>query len=592
MASVVSPEPKTVSPTTVLSVVARLKPGVSIERAQAEIRALRAHNPSDKPFLPWTQLRAIPYLEKIVGDIRPALWVLQAAANLVLLIAVVNIANLLLARATTTQRETAIRVAVGAGRARVARQFLTESLLLALLGGAAGLGVAKLAIALVVRLGAETVPRLAESRIDGHVLGFTLTISVVAAVLFGFGQVVSLWKARSNDVLKEGVRSASAGSGRLRIRALLVAGELALAIILLVGAGLMLKSFWRMNARTPGFRPEKIVTMRVSLPAAQYGTEPEKEIYFKELLQRMESAPDVDAAGFEAGAITMIGPGNPFQKQMGAVKFTSTSAGYLRATGMSLVNGRWMTSDERNPVVLVNETFTRSLFRGRSPLGQTIPVFHRKTESTIVGVVSDLRRFALDQNTIPEVFMPYTQFPVLTDPYIAIRTNGNTTAVANSMRKLISRIDPAAPVLDVMTMEQALSDSIAPRRLNLFLLGSFAAVALLLALMGTYGVISYSVTQRTQEIGVRIALGAQRDQVIRMVVWQGLGTALAGIAFGSIAAIGLTRFMVSLLYDVKPHDFSVFLAMALALAAAALLASWVPALRAAAVDPIVALRYE
>ncbi|HEY1948494.1 MAG TPA: ABC transporter permease [Bryobacteraceae bacterium] len=588
----VSAEPVEVSATGVVSVVAKLKPHVSIEQAQTEIRSLRSHDPSDQPFLPSMQLRVIPYQERIVGNIRPLLLVLLAAAGLVLLIAVVNIANLLLARATTRQREIGIRVAVGAGRARVARQFLTESLLLALVGGTAGVGLAQAAIVTGVRLGPATIPRLGESRIDGGVLAFTLAISLLTAILFGFGPVLSLWRAKLSDVLKEGARNASVGQGRLRIRALLVAGELAMAIILLTGAGLMLKSFWRMNALPSGFRPEKILTMQVSLSAKQYKAKPAKETFFRELLQRIETAPGVESAGFEAGAITMIGPGNPFKDQVGAVKFTSASAGYVHAAGMSLIKGRWLTNDEPNGVVLVNETFARSVFPGRDPIGRNIRVFRRTTESTIVGVVSDLKRFALDQNAMPEVYMPYKQFPILLNPYIAVRTTGDASIAASSLRKLVAGIDRTAPIYDVMTMEHALASSIAPRRFNLFLLGTFASVALLLALTGIYGVISYSVTQRTQEIGVRMALGAQRNEVIRMVVRQGLGIALSGIGVGLVAAVGLTRFIAGLLYDVKPHDPSVFAAVALTLSATALLASWGPALRAALVDPVIALRYE
>ncbi len=589
---VISREPKMVSPMSVVSVVAELKPGVSVEQAQTEIRSLRSHDRSDTPFLASAQLRAIPYQEKVVGDIRPALLVLQAAAGLVLLIAVVNIANLLLARATTRQREIGIRVAVGAGRTRVARQFLTESLLLALLGCVAGLGLAKAAIFFVIRLGSTTIPRLTESRIDSDVLAVSLLTSLSAAILFGFGPILSLWKAKLNDVLKEGARSTSASPARLRMRALLVAGEMALAIILLIGAGLMLKSFWRMNERPPGFRPDKIVTMRISLPVAEYTSKTAKEVYFKNLLQRTESAPGAEAAGFEAGAITMIGPGNPFRDRMGAVKFTSTSAGYLRAVGMRLIKGRWLTNDEPAAVVLVNETFARELFGDRNPIGNTIRVFHRPTGGTVVGVVSDLKRFALDQDPMPEVYVPYKQFPVLLNPYVAIRVTGDTGTATRSMRTAIAGIDRSAPILELMTLERALSDSIAPRRLNLFLLESFAAVALLLAITGVYGVISYAVTQRTQEIGVRIALGAQRKQVIRMVVWQGLGTALAGIVAGSAAAIGLTRFMAGMLYGVKPHDISVFVIVAVTLAGPALLATWGPAMKAALVDPVIALRYE
>lgn len=589
---VISREPKMLPPTSVVSVVAQLKPGVSRAQAQTEIRTLRSHDPSDKPFLPSTVFRVIPYQERIVGDIRSALWVIQMAAGLVLLIAVVNIANLLLARATTRQREIGIRVAVGAGRARVARQFLTESALLALLGGAAAVALAKVTIVTVVRLGSTIVPRLNETRMDGEVLAFALLISLSAALLFGFGPVVSLWRTKLSDVLKEGARSASASVRHLRVRGILVAGELALAIILLTAAGLMLKSFWRMNLRPPGFHPEEVVTMRVSLPLAQYKTKPEKEAYSRELLRRLETVPHTEAAGFEAGAITMIGPGNPFRDKMGAVKFTSISAGYLRALGMRLIGGRWLANHEPSRAVLVNETFARSVFRGRNPVGQSVQVLREPMASTIVGVVSDLKRFALDQEVMPEVYIPYEQFPVLTNPYIAIRTTGGVAAVTGSVRRLISGIDRSAPITDVMTLEQALNDSIAPRRLNLFLLGSFAGVALLLALTGIYGVISYSVMQRTREIGIRIALGAQRNQVVRMVLWQGLRIALAGVIAGSIAAFSLTRFMASLLYGVKPHDPLVFLGVALTFIATASLACWGPALKAALVDPAIALRYE
>ena len=324
----------------------------------------------------------------------------------------------------------------------------------------------------------------------------------------------------------------------------------------------------------------------------QYETNAAKKTYFRELLRRFATAPGIEAAGFEVGAIMMIGPGNPFQQQIGPVKFTSTSAEYLRAAGMSLIEGRWMRNDEPNRVVIVNQTFARSLFHRRNPVGEGIRLLNQPTESTIVGVVSDVKRFALDEDTMPEVFVPYDQFPVLTNPYIAIRTIGDSSTAAGSVRRLVSEIDRKAPIVDMMTMEQALSDSIAPRRLNLFLLGSFAGVAFLLALIGIYGVISYAVTQRTQEIGVRIALGAQRNQVIRMVVWQGLGVTLAGVAVGLIIAGALTRFMAGLLYAVKPHDPLVFAAVALTLTATALLASWGPALRASLVDPLTALRYE
>jgi putative ABC transport system permease protein len=575
-----------------LNVVARLRPNVTINRARAEVATIQARIPRTNRALRSRAAHVEPLQRELVGDVRRPLMVLLGSVALVLLIAVLNIANLLLARAITRQREIATRVAIGAGRTRVVRQFLTESVLLAVLGGAAGLALARLSIAVLVRLGPSAIPRLAATRMDGRVLAFTLGLSVFTAILFGFGPAVSLWKTKLNDVLKEGTRTASPGPVRLRLRSVLAAAELALAIVLLTGAGLMLKSFWRMHARAPGFAPEKILTLIVPIKGPRYQTKPAHDAYVRELVDRLDNAPGIEAAGVECGTLLNFGPSNPFADKLEGVRFTATSAGYPRAIGMRLIKGRWLTNNEPAGAVLVNETFATRVFGSRDPIGQRIRLFGRNAYGVIVGVVSDVQRFALDIPTFPEVFMPYQAFAIPVPAYIAVRSTGDALAAAPSIEKLIRGIDPMQPVYDVRTLEDALANSIAPRRFNMILLATFAGVALLLALVGIYGVIAYSVTQRTHEIGVRMALGAQRADVIRMVVWQGMAMAIAGIVVGLAASIGLTRLMTSLLYAVKPADPPVFVVAAFALAATALLASWVPALRAALVDPTIALRYE
>jgi putative ABC transport system permease protein len=579
-----------------VSVVAKLRPRIPIDRALTELRVIETRIQKaypDRWFPGVKRMGLSPLREKLVGNVRRALLILQVAGVFVLLIACSNIANLLMARAAARRKEIAIRAAIGAGAARVMRQFLAEGLVLALLGGAAGLVLARWTIAMLSRFGSKAVPRLAETTIDGWVLAVTLTISLTTGILFGFGPAISLWRDRLQDALKDGAGKYSLGSTGLRVRRLLVAVELALAIVLLTGAGLMVKSFWRMYANPNGFAPENTLVMKVSLSGPQYADKARQHAYVRELVRRIESVPGVQAAGVANTDLLLLQSTNSkvppvvdqFQESL-------VSVGYFGAIGMRLRAGRWLTENDPLDATIINESMARRVFGSDNPIGRRIEKLGRPI--TVVGVVANLKYSKLDAEPGPEIYRPYLQNlgSSRVTMSVAVRMVGDPLWTAPAARKLISGIDPTQPVYDIQTLEHALVESIAPRRFNLFLLGTFAAAALLMALVGIYGVIAYSVTQRTREIGIRMALGAQRGEVVRMVVGQGIGIALSGIIAGLAAALALTRLMASLLYDVKPNDPQTFAVVALTLAGTALLASWGPALKAAFVDPLIALRYE
>src|SRR5215471_16599845 len=585
-----------------VNVVARLKSGISLQQARSEMEAIHARivkQTQNQINRGQVELRVVPVQEKLVGNARPALLVMLGAVTFVLLIACANIAGLLLARASTRRREVAIRAAVGAGRLRMIAQFLTEGLVLALAGGAAGLLVARWAIALLAGFGPKAVPRLEGVAIDGRVLAFTVLISLVSGLLFGLGPAISLARANLHNELKDGGKATS-GAWRLRLRSLLVAGELAVALVLIIGAGLMVKSLWRMNARPPGFNPESILVMKISLSGPAYRARPQQIAYFEEALNRLERTPGVVAAGTVfspmRGVIQLEGAPPPPPDRVGAQLgiYYSTSSGYFRVMGMRLLQGRWMTDNEPSEVMMVNETFVRRILGGASPLGKSIHLQlpQRPPTAAIVGVVSDVKYSKLDAEPDPEVYFPYRQSFFNRASDIVVRVSGDPSAIAPTVRKLISDIDRSQVAFDMQTLESSLARTIAPRRFNLFLLGTFACSALLLALIGIYGAMSYAVTQRTHEIGVRMALGARQGEIVRMVIRQGMVVALTGIVTGIAAAIGFTRLMATLLYDVKPTDPLTFAAVVIALTATSLLASWVPALKAARVDPLRALRYE
>jgi putative ABC transport system permease protein len=450
-----------------------------------------------------------------------------------------------------------------------------------------------------VRLNPSAIPRLGEVALDWRVLLFTLAISIFAGSVFGLAPLYTLWRSSLYSVLKEGGLSTSPAPGSLRVRRVLVAAELALALILLTGAGLMVKSFTRMNAHPASFEPEKIGLMKVWLSGPGYRERAAALSYAQRLLEQAGRVPGVQSLALTnasgSGGVDIEGPPRFAPGQGPQVFFRAASAGYPRVIGIPLVKGRWTADQEAAPVVMVNETFVRRVFGKEEPLGKKLRLFEGRMPggaAAIVGVVGDLKTSRLDADPDPEVLVPFQQTPVFRRLDILIKTAGAPTAVIPAVRKLVQQLDPTQPPYGITTLEGALADSIAPRRFNLVLLGAFAASALLLALIGIYGVMAYTVTQRTHEIGVRMALGARRGEILWMVVRQGMALALSGIAVGAVAAMGLTRSMSSLLFEVNPNDPWTFAAVALGLTATALAAASVAALKAARVDPLTALRYE
>ncbi len=590
-------------------VVAKLGENVTIEQARAELAAVRARlaQARPEPSLDQATLNVVPLHEQLVGNTRVALWILLAAVAFVLLVACANIANLLLARASSRHKEIAIRASVGADRARLLRQLLAESLVLAILGGAAGLVLARWGLNAIVRLiPPEAMPRLAEATVDGHVLLFVLGTSVMTALLFGVVPARFVWKVDPAHHLTEGTKSASGSQQGLRGRRALVAVQLALAVVLLSGAGLMVKSFWRMNTHAYGFDPERILTLKFMF-TADYLDVSRRHAYVDELSGRLRSLSGVESAGIIAtgGASPLVrvraqgrAPTLRDEEPAPITHVYATSENYRNSVNLRLVSGRWLRDNEPRPVVVISESIARREFGDANPIGRHIrmshdaaPAFEALSFVPIVGVVADMKYSRLDAAADPTIYMPYRHYPRGFVRFTAaVRTNGDPEALVPRILAVLSEIDRRLPVFDVMTLEQSLADSIAPRRFNLLLLSAFALAALLLALIGIYGVIAYSVAQRTPEIGIRMAMGAQRGEVVRMVVREGMGLASAGIFIGLLGALALTGFIETLLYDVQPADSQTLAAVSAVMSVTALVACCGPALRAALVDPVVALR--
>jgi putative ABC transport system permease protein len=531
-------------------VVASLKPGVSVSQAFAELESLqRSLHPPDASQPAGSSALHVDLLQdQLPSGTRRALSILLAAGVLVLLMVSANIASLLLARAASRRRELAIRLAIGAGRFRALRQLLVESLALA----------------------------------------FLFSITLAAGILFAIAPGFALWRTGLCDALKEGTRG-TGGLFGLRIRRVLVAGELALAVMLLTGAGLLLASFLRMNGRPAAFTPEKILVMKVRLPVPRYSRAMQQQ-YRDELLRRLGLIPGVEAAGINSAQFMFCcspafpADSNPNQTHL--LHLSSATTGYFRALGMELRKGRWLTESDKGGAILLNESMAREAFGSADPIGRTLKVPEPKV---VAGVVSDLRYTRLDAGVVPEIFLPDEQMTIGFG--IAVRAS-NLAGIPAAVRREMAAIDLGVPPYDVKTLREALADSISSQRFHLFLLGSLALAAFVLALVGIYGVVTYSVAARTREIGVRMALGAQRSEVIGMVVREGMTLGLAGIVVGLAASYTLTGLMTSLLYGVKGTDPRIFAAASALLALTVLFASWWPARKAASIEPVAALREE
>jgi putative ABC transport system permease protein len=587
--------------------IARLKPGVTLEQAQAEMiqiaSNIEALNPVTNEGLSvaLTSLRA-----GLVGDYKKALLILLGVVAFVLLIACVNVANLLLARATARQKEIAIRAALGANRRRIFRQLLTESLLLGLISGALGLMLALWGMDLLLAAIPIDIPFWMKFDLDGRVLGFTAACSLLTGFVFGTVPALEASNPDLNETLKEGGRS-GAGSGRHRLRSLLVVAEIALSLVLLVGAGLMMRSFMSLQSVNAGINPSGVLTMYVALPGAKYRP-PEKRIaFFSQLLDRVRAIPGVESAGTNTGlplagnnwgrSLTVEGfPVLPVGEAP-AINHCLVSPSYFSAMGIAILKGR--DFDERDTrespkVTIIDERLAREYWPDVDPIGKRIrfgPPEDNEPWHTIVGVVGDVRHERLDALTRKTVYLPFAQMPI-GGSSLAIRSSGRPENIAAAVRAQVKELDPDLALTQVMPMAEVVARSVWQQRLYTALFGVFAAVALILATVGIYGVMSYAVTQRTREIGLRMALGAQRQDVMKLVVGQGVVLAALGVGAGLIAAVGLTRLMSSLLFGVTATDPLTFAAVSVLLAGVALGACFVPARRAARVDPMVALRYE
>jgi putative ABC transport system permease protein len=590
-----------------MEAVARLKPGSTLGEAQGELDVIARRLGDEYPNTNGNSgVRLVPLREELVGQVRPALLVLLGAVLFMLLIACANVANLLLARATARQREIAVRAALGASRLRIIRQLLTESLVLALAGGAVGLLLSAWGVDLIVAASAGTIPRASEIGVDSRAFLFALAVSALTGLLFGLAPALGFSAPDLNSALKEGTKGAGRGRAKSRAQSALVVAEIAVALVLLAGAGLLLKSYALLRRVDPGFRPERVLTARLDLPDSKYHGPERQAAFYRQALERIESLPGVRAAGV-VNDLPLSGSrsgrsfdieGRKTDSEPGAMTpqadYRKVSPGYFRAMGMRLLSGRGFDEhdDADAPgVAVINETCARRFFAGEDPLGHVLIYGEQRVRREIVGVVADVKHDSVAAERAPEVYVPFAQHPQ-GQMFFAVSTEQDPQALAAPLRKAVLDVDPDLPVYNVLTMQQRIENSVAPQRFNTLLLAVFAGLATLLAAVGVFGVMSFLVAQRTHEIGVRVALGARGADILRLVVGRALRLALAGVALGLPAALALTSLLTRLLYEVKATDPPVFACIALLLVAVALLACIVPARRATKVDPMVALRYE
>lgn len=583
--------------------IGKLKPGVSLAEAQADTDAIARHLEEQYPATNtgWN-LRLIPLREQLVGNIKPTLFILFGAVGFVLLIACANVANLLLVRAAARQREIALRTALGAGRFRIVRQMITESVLLALTGGALGTLLALWGVDLLVKLSAGSIPPTAQVRIDLTVLAFTLGISLITGVLFGLAPALRTLRLNLSELLKEGGRSDGDGTPRNRTRSVLVVIESAVAVVLLIGAGLLIRSLVQLQNINPGFDAHNVLTMRVDLPREKYPNPEKAGNFFAQLEDRVQGLPGVETVGLIT-ELPLSGQPNdvPFSiegrppaspDQLMGADFRRVNQQYLKALRIPLLSGRNFTEQEAREsarVVIISDLLATEIFPNEDPLGKRLVMAFDEKAFEIIGIAGDIRHRSMEADPLPAMYLPTIQTPWMN---LVIRTQSDPANLTAAVRKEVRAIDPDQPVAAVRTMEEWVDTSVAGPRYRTGLLALFALVALLLASTGIYGVMSYSVSQRTHEIGVRMALGARQMDVLKLVVRQGMTLVVVGVGLGLIGAFALTRLMSTLLFGVTAKDPVTFVVVAALLTLVAFVACYLPARRATKVDPLVALRYE
>jgi len=592
-----------------LQVIARTKTGITLSQAQTEMTTIATRLQQKYPSTNTSIGAVITALqEHVVGRIKPTLLVLLGAVAFVLLIACANVANLLLARAAAREKEIALRLALGASRTRLIRQFLTESVLLASLGGGVGLMLALAGLNMLKSFIPPNISQAQSITIDGKVLIFTVLVSLITGLIFGLAPALQAAHFNLNDTLKESGRDSAASSRGNRIRGFLVICEVAVSLILLIGAGLLINSFLRLRNVDPGFRAEKVLTMTIALPEVKYPDRAHRAIFYDELVRRVETLPGVTSAAVVSDVpltnsgnsvgVSIEGRPDPAPDRVPIVITRMISSHYFKAMSIPLLKGRELNEGDKGdspPVAVISETTARLFWPGGDPLGKRIKVGESTSENqwiTVIGVVKDVRQYELGIEPKPQMYLPHAQNEFFDPRALVVRTNVDPLSLAATVRRTVWEIDKDQPVSDISSMEQVVSESVARQRFSMLLLGIFAGLALVLAAVGIYGVMSYAVAQRTHEIGIRMALGAQRSDVLKLTVGQGLRLVSVGVLIGLVAAFILTRAMASLLFGVSPTDSTTFIAISVVLISVAALASYIPALRATKVDPMVALRYQ